>query len=121
MKRAFILNEGSSDCRQIQRNLKLSTVFFPFTIPTKESSISALGATFTTGTASAFSLAVLSPGASARAVPVGVFAPATPIDLCGLLKKEWYFYISYYSKVIITMITKNQINERKQLEILTIE
>ncbi|KQL37072.1 hypothetical protein AN959_03230 [Psychrobacillus sp. FJAT-21963] len=116
--------QGISDCRQTQRNLKLSIVFFLFTIHSKKSSISVSGATLSTGTVSAFSLApaqarrrknvapaqsssqktmllrklvaektlllrklvakinfaTLSPGASARAVPVGVFAPSTPID-----------------------------------------
>ncbi|RKJ59988.1 hypothetical protein D7X33_28525 [Butyricicoccus sp. 1XD8-22] len=66
--------------------MRLSTVFFLFTIHIKKSSISVAGATLSTGTASAFSLATLSPGASARAVPVGVFAPSTPIDLYRLIQ-----------------------------------
>ena len=61
------------------------------------------------GTTSAASLAALSPGSSARAVPLETpfFTPinGTP----------------YKMNEVMDMMTKNQINEREQLEILTIE
>ncbi|GKV57940.1 hypothetical protein NCCP2222_38870 [Sporosarcina sp. NCCP-2222] len=51
--------------------------------------------------------ASLRPGSSARADPPGV---AAPINGCLLLLNE-----------VMDMMTKNQVNERDQLEILTIE
>ena len=68
-----------------------SPSFFLLINHTKKPSISAPGATLSTGTASAFSLAALSPGASARAFPVGVSAPSAPIALYRLLKKNSAF------------------------------
>ena len=63
--------------------------------------------TLSAGTASAASLAALSPGSSARAVPLEspFFAPINGA--------------SYKMNEVMDMMTKNQINEREQLEILT--
>ena len=61
------------------------------------------------GTASAASFAALRPGSSARAVPAGV-ASSAPINR-----------VSGKIDEVMNMMTKNQINERGQLEMLTIE
>ena len=78
---------GSAKFHHIYTSFNYNSSLFLFTIHTKKSSLSATGTTLSTGTASAFSLATLSPGASARAIPVGVFAPSAPIDLYWLLKR----------------------------------
>ncbi|KQL32549.1 hypothetical protein AN959_18415 [Psychrobacillus sp. FJAT-21963] len=93
---------GVSDCRQTQRNLKLSTVFFylqyivrnrrfpfqalrfpralPQPSPLLLRKLVAEKTLLLRKLVAKINFATLSPGASARAVPVGVFAPSTPID-----------------------------------------
>jgi len=67
------------------------------------------GWTLSAGTASAASFAARRPGSSARAVPAGV-ASLRSNQLCLHKNDE-----------VMDMMTKNQMNQREQLEILTIE